>query len=171
MFGHIAFNRGPFNRQENNGSSWSGSAQAVSAAEAILRITKYMGGNANAVSSGLAYAGIIHYMVGLGEAIATGVAVPIRKRYFSGHADAVAAGKAVGLYQIGTDFIALDINLREGDDLIIDTERMTLIINNENAIYTLSDDSTFFNLAKGDFVTVSGNGTATITLLWKDRWL
>lgn len=172
MFGHISFNRGAFNRTtEGSGTSWKGQTEAISTAEGELRLTKMMAGAADAVSSAAATASNLHYVEGIGDAVAEGVADWIRVRYFSGQADAVSTASAVGVYQMGADYLAFAINLNAGDDLIIDTERMTVLRNNQNFIYALDDNSTFFDLAKGDYITVTGDGTATVTLLWKDRWL
>ena len=172
MFGHIPFNRGAFNRTlESSGSSWVGNAEAVSSATGELRLTKKMSGEASAVSTAAATASNVHYMAGVGNAIATGLSDWIRKVYLSGQGDAVSSASAVGVYQMGADYLAIGVNLSAGDDLIIDTERMTVLRNNQNFIYALDDNSTFFDLAKGDYITVTGSGTATVTLLWKDRWL
>lgn len=172
MFGQISFNRGTFNRSsESSSSSWIGNAQAVAEAEATLRLTKYMSGEGDAVATATATASNIHYQIGTADAVATAVSDWIRVRGFDGNADAIATGSAVGVYQMGADYLAFDINLNAGDDLIIDTERMTILRNNQNFIYALEDSSTFFDIAKGDYITVTGDGTATVTLLWKDRWL
>ena len=172
MFGQISFNRGAFNRtSEGAAFSWTGNAQAVAEAEADLRLTKRMSGAADAVATAMATASNIHYMSGVADALATALSDWIRKVYLGGQADAVATGSAVGVYQMGADYLAFTVNLTAGDDLIIDTERMTILRNNQNFIYALDDNSTFFDLAKGDYITVTGDGTATVTLLWKDRWL
>lgn len=171
MFGHISFNQGAFNREASAVSGWTGNAQAIATAEANLRLTKYMTAAADAVAIATAEAGTIHYMTASADAEATGTAIPTRERHMTGSANAVSTGVAVSLYGVGTDYLALDLSVQAGDDIIIDTERMTLMINSVNAIYTLSDDSTFFDLEKDDYITVSGNGMATVTLLWKDRWL
>ena len=172
MFGHVSFNRGAFNRTtDSENTSWIGSAEAVSSATGELRLKKNMSGAAEAVSAASANASSKHYMSGVGNAVSTGVSDWIRKIYLSGQADAVATASAVGLYQMGADYLAFDVQLKAGDDLIIDTERMTILRNNQNFIYALDDNSTFFNLAKTDYITVTGNGTASVTLLWKDRWL
>lgn len=171
MFGHIYFNQGAFNREAITVSGWTGNTQANAEATANLRLTKYMSGRADAVATATAAPGTIHYMTATANAEATATAIPTRERYMSGVANAVAEGVAVSLYGIGTDFLSLEVDIHAGDDIIIDTERMTLMVNSLNAIYMLSDDSTFFNLEKDDYITVSGNGTATVTLLWKDRWL
>lgn len=172
MYGHISFNRSAFNRtQENESTTWSGSAEAAASAEGILRLTKTVMVLAEALSSGEGYAGLISAMVGSADALATALSDWIRKVYLIGKADALSTGIAVGVYQMGTDSLVLEVDLRAGDELIIDTERMTAYLNNQNYVGKLSDDSTFFNLAKDDYITVSGNGTATVTLLWKDRWL
>ena len=172
MFGHISFNRGTFNRAaESSATSWMGNAQAVAEATGELRLTKRMSGVADAVAEAIATASNIHYQDGTADAIAEAVSDWIRLRGFDGSADAIATGSAVGVYQMGADYLAFDISLNAGDDLIIDTERMTILRNNQNFIYALDDYSTFFNLEKGDYITVAGDGTATVTLLWKDRWL
>lgn len=172
MFGHISFNRGAFNRTtEGSGASWKGQTEAISTAEGELRLTKMMAGAADAVSSAAATASNLHYVDGVGDAVAESISDWIRVRYFSGQADAISEASAVGVYQMGADYLAFTVNLKAGDDLIIDTERMTILRNNQNFIYALDDNSTFFDLAKGDYITVTGNGTATVTLLWKDRWL
>ena len=58
----------------------------------------------------------------------------------------------------------------KGDELIIDTDNMTVTINGENAIMYLADSSTFFTLSAADIIRYEGTGTADIRLLWKDRW-
>lgn len=172
MFGQISFNRGTFNRSsESSSSSWIGNVQAVAEAEATLRLTKYMSGEGDAVSEAIANAGNIHNSTGSAEAVATATSGIIRARGFDGHADAVSTASAIGVYQMGADYLSFAVNLNAGDSLVIDTERMTILRNNQNFIYALEDSSTFFDIAKGDYITVAGDGTATVTLLWKDRWL
>lgn len=172
MFGHISFNRGAFNRAaESSATSWAGSARATAEAAGELRLTKRMSGDAEALAAAIATASNIHYQEGVADAIAEAESDWIRLRGLEGYADAIATGSAVGVYQMGADYLAFEISLNAGDDLIIDTERMTILRNNQNFIYALDDYSTFFNLEKGDYITVAGDGTATVTLLWKDRWL
>ena len=172
MYGHLSFNRSAFNRQlDSTDFNWTGIADAVAIGEAELRLTKNMSAQADALATGIAEASNVHYMSAHGDAVASIQADWIRPHYMSGHADAVSSAVAGSIYAVGTDFLALEVSLHAGDDLIIDTERMTMLLNNQNAIYLLSDDSTFFELAKGDYISVSGSGTATVTLLWKDRWL
>lgn len=172
MYGHLSFNRSAFNRQlDSTDFNWTGIADAVATGEAELRLTKNMSAQADALATGIAEASNVHYMVGSGDAIASVDVDWIRKRGLWGQGDAIASAVAGSVYAVGTDFLALDIDLHAGDDLVIDTERMTMLLNNQNAIYLLSDDSTFFEIAKDDYINVSGTGTATITLLWKDRWL
>ena len=176
MFGQIAFNRSYFNRQsEGETFVWSGSAQAFSEAACQVHLIKKMVSEADAAAAGSITAGIKHYAISVAPAEADGTANQIRYRYFKeGKADAVATGVAGGLYAVGTDFLQIldeKLTLHAGDELIIDTDRMTVLVNNRNAVDALSDDSTFFNLTKGDSLTIEGTGTATVTLLWKDRWL
>lgn len=172
MFGHIPYNREAFNRtSESESIAWKGSAQAVATAEGELRLTKYMDGEAAAVAAATATASNVHYVEGVADAVAGVRADWIRLRYFSGEADAESSASAVGLYQMGADYLGFAVDLNAGDDLVIDTERMTVLRNSQNFIYALDDTSTFFDIGKGDIITVSGSGTATVSVLWKDRWL
>ena len=172
MFGHIPYNREAFNRtSESESIAWKGAAEAVAIAEGELRLTKRMDGEAAAVAAATATASNVHYVEGAADAKATASSDWIRKVYMGGHAEAVSSASAVGLYQMGADYLGFAVDLNAGDDLVIDTERMTVLRNSQNFIYALDDTSTFFDIGKGDIITVSGSGTATVSVLWKDRWL
>ncbi len=169
----MQFNRTLFNRTADAGDfSWVGVANAVATASADMSLTDYFMARADAVAAADAkFEGEYHF-IGIAEGVGDSEADQIRKRYPAGKADAIATAVVGGLYIIGNEFLDLEgVDLHAGDDLEIDTGRMTLTINQRNAVYALSDDSTFFKLAKGDQIIVDGNGTAAITLLWKDRWL
>ena len=172
MFGS-AFNRAPFNRVESSGSFvWAGDAHAVATGSAILVINARMIGRADAVATAIANFDAGYSIDGIAHAVATATADQIRRRFMSGKAEAVATATAGGLYIVGNEFLILDgITLAAGDDVEIDTERMTLMINGINGIPYLTDDSTFFMLSDNDIIHIEGSGTATVTLLWKDRWL
>lgn len=173
MFGRTDFNRGPFNRIENAGDFvWSSIVNAVASASGVLRLTIYEVTKAQGIATAKASLTGTFSTEGRADAVATATADYIRKRFLSSKAEAIATGTAGTLYILGNEFLILEgLDLEIGDELEIDTERMTLMINNQNAIYALSDDSTFFNLNAGDLVAIEGSGTATVTFLWKDRWL
>lgn len=115
-----------------------------------------------------------------GIAIAQAVTRPVDAITGPGPLPTRASGKAVvravciasRLYR--TIYKTLDlseITIPAGAEIAIDTENMTLTIDGVNAIFALTDESRFFNLAKGDTLEIEGSGQATITLQWKDRWL
>lgn len=59
-----------------------------------------------------------------------------------------------------------------GDELIIDTEHMTVTLNGANIIDRVSDDSAFFKLQPGrERYYRRGRHDADVKILWKDRWL
>ena len=115
-----------------------------------------------------------------GYAVARAVTKPVEAMFgpgplpteASGIAIARSAGVATG--QVRSIYKALDlsaITIPAGSEVRIDTERMTVMIDGINAIYALSDESRFFDLAKGDTLEINGSGQASITIVWKDRWL
>ena len=173
MFGSTAFNRGAFNRSTGSEDFvWVGSAAAAAASDAILTITNHAGGRADAIASATAAINAEYSVAGVAAGEAGTDADQIRRRYMSAQADAIGTASAGGLYLLGTETLRLEgITLQAGDDVEIDTERMTLLINGANGIPYLTDDSTFFMLSKGDVLSILGTGTATVKLLWKDRWL
>lgn len=65
--------------------------------------------------------------------------------------------------------------LRPGDELIINTCDMTVMLNGQNGTQYFSPDSEFFALLSGDneIIYSDGNTTRNVTLdiIWKDRWL
>ena len=70
------------------------------------------------------------------------------------------------------DMVIEGVNMVAGDELIIDTEHMTVTLNGENIIDRVSDDSAFFELEPGENdIIVEGGTTADVKILWKDRWL
>ena len=75
----------------------------------------------------------------------------------------------------GTDQLELaGLVLRPGDEVVIDTDKMTVTVNGQNALKYLSADSDFFQIAPGDNTltfTAQGGNKADVFILWKDRWL
>lgn len=173
MYNLIGFNRSPFNRTgEAETTVWRGSADAVSKAGATANVHSELTIRGDATATAIADQLTKTPMGGLAAAEAEGGCDWIRSRYMGLVANAVATGVITALYAIGADVLDLSaIEIPADSELVIDTDRMTVTIDSRNAIYALSDDSTFFNLSKGDMITISGTGNASVTLLWKDRWL
>lgn len=90
--------------------------------------------------------------------------------------DAISSMTAQTASVFGVDILSLpQIVLKPGQELIINTDDMTVTIDGENAIDLLSDDSVFFFLAQGeDIITYSdssGGRKINFKILYKNRWL
>jgi len=99
----------------------------------------------------------------------------IRFKFMASHADMLMEAIALGYRTYGTKQIELqNIQLHIGDEIIINTDDMTVTINGQNAVSYLTDDSDFFKLKPGEnFISINGS-TGAVTdayIIWKDRWL
>ena len=69
----------------------------------------------------------------------------------------------------------IGINLAPEQELVIDTDKMTVEINGQNKIMYLTSDSDFFKLKPGENIIQYTDNVASRNLqtkvLWKDRWL
>ena len=67
------------------------------------------------------------------------------------------------------------LTLTPGDELVINTDDMTVAINSQNGMQYFSMDSDFFKLLSGEnkIVYSDGSGSRDILfdIIWKDRWL
>ena len=67
------------------------------------------------------------------------------------------------------------LTLAPGDELVINTDDMTVAINSQNGMQYFSMDSDFFKLLSGEnkIVYSDGSGSRDILfdIIWKDRWL
>ena len=99
----------------------------------------------------------------------------IRFKFVSSEVDMVMNASALGYRTYGTKQLELqNINLHVGDEVIINTDDMTVTVNGQNAVSFLSNDSDFFKLKPGEnFVSISGSAGAVADayIIWKDRWL
>ena len=109
----------------------------------------------------------------LAEAEAGSIGDYIRTLFFSALAEAVATASGTGVSTYGSVTMVIEgVNMVAGDELIIDTEHMTVTLNGANIIDRVSDDSAFFKLQPGENdIIVEGGTTADVKILWKDRWL
>lgn len=123
---------------------------------------KYAGGSAALIMSGSGKATkVIYASAGYSEMI------------MSGSADSIVQGEAV--INLRDDQTGTWLSLSPGDELIINTEEMTVTINSQNGMRYFSTDSDFFSLLSGANTIVygdlAGSRKVSVDVIWKDRWL
>ena len=153
MYNRTPYNRAPYNRKARFVFEWTATANVES-------------GSGGAVL-------IIRYLSGASEAVTEAVGDYIRTRFFAAVAEAVTTASGTGVSTYGQEVLTVaGVNMVAGDELIIDTEHMTVTLNGVNIVDRVSDASVFFKLMSGvNDLIVEGGTTADIKILWKDRWL
>ena len=97
---------------------------------------------------------------------------PYNRTQYNRKARFVFEWTATANAESGSGGALLVMNMVAGDELIIDTEHMTVTLNGVNIVDRVSDSSVFFKLMSGvNDIIVEGGTTADIRILWKDRWL
>ena len=139
----------------------------------IVALVNSSGGSAAAVATASGVFVRVLLPSALAEAEAGSVGDYIRTLFFSALAEAVATASGTGVSTYGSVTMVIEgVNMVAGDELIIDTEHMTVTLNGANIIDRVSDDSAFFKLQPGENdIIVEGGTTADVKILWKDRWL
>lgn len=174
MFNHSLFNQTKFNVAAAGAEKdpiVRINATAASTAEAAFSAIRTMSAAAEALSEAAASTIVEHIMAAVASAVTAAEAQFIRAREMTASAEAESTVNRPSLYGVNTEVIGFTgLTLSAGDELIIDTDNMTVTINGENAIMYLADSSTFFTLSAADIIRYEGTGTADIRLLWKDRW-
>ena len=172
------YNRTPYNRQRYNRKStytfeWTALAEVESAAFGALLVERRLSGGADAEteSSGRIIRGVLFTALADAETDAGGYVV--RVVFFSAEATAEAFASGSGVSTYGQEAMTIEgVNMVAGDELVIDTEHMTVTLNGENIIDRVSDASVFFKLTTGvNDIIVEGGTTADVRIVWKDRWL
>lgn len=170
------FNRQPFNRPAVESTAVLGIASIKANASAILYkdISHY--GYAHLIMRDNLDITKNYYVTGSGANKLNGI-LQITKNLLatSDPAEMEMLGEANQVIS-GESIIVLEgVALAPGDELIIDTEKMTVTINGINGMKHFSVDSEFFTLLNGDNVVIySDNQTVrdvNIDIIWKDRWL
>ena len=153
MYNRTPYNKTAYNRTTSIVFEWLATANAETDTSATLKIIRYLDGSA--------------------EAVATASGVFVRVLLPSALAEAVATASGTGVSTYGSVTMVIEgVNMVAGDELVIDTEHMTVTLNGANIIDRVSDDSAFFNLQPGENdIIVEGGTTADVKILWKDRWL
>ncbi len=172
------YNRTPYNRQRYNRKStytfeWTALAEVESAAFGSLLVERRLSGGADAEteSSGRIIRGVLFTALADAETDASGYVV--RVVFFTSEATAEAFASGSGVSTYGQEVMTIEgVNMVAGDELVIDTEHMTVTLNGENIIDRVSDASVFFKLMSGvNDIIVEGGTTADVRVVWKDRWL
>lgn len=173
MYNRAPYNRTAYNRTLSIVFEWLTTANAEADTSATLRIVRYMGGSAVAVSSASGEYVRAFLPSALAEAEAGSIGDYIRTLFFSALAEAIATATGAGVSTYGSVTLVIEgVNMVAGDELIIDTEHMTVTLNGANIIDRVSDESAFFKLQPGENdIIVEGGTTADVKILWKDRWL
>ena len=153
MYNRTPYNKTTYNRTTSIVFEWLATANAETDTSATLKIIRYLDGTA--------------------AAVATASGVFVRVLLPSALAEAVATASGTGVSTYGSVTMVIEgVNMVAGDELIIDTEHMTVTLNGANIIDRVSDDSAFFKLQPGENdIIVEGGTTADVKILWKDRWL
>jgi hypothetical protein len=173
MYNRTHYNRQSYNRKSRSEFEWTGTATAESRASGSLLIERRLAGNV-AEAAAEAFGEIIRRH--LFEALPRPPRRPPARSsasLFSGTAVAEANASGAGVATYGQEVMTiLGVNMVPGDELVIDTEHMTVTLNGENIIDRVSDDAVFFKLMSGiNDITVEGGTTADVRIVWKDRWL
>lgn len=173
MYNRTPYNRTQYNRKARFTFEWTATASAESGSGGALLVIRYLTGEAEAVSS--ASGGVVRVLMlsGAAEAVSEAVGDYIRILFFKGDAIAESNASGTGVSTYGQEVMVVEgVNMVAGDELIIDTEHMTVTLNGVNIVDRVSDSSVFFKLMSGvNDIIVEGGTTADIRILWKDRWL
>ena len=173
MYNRTPYNKTTYNRTTSIVFEWLATANAETDTSATLKIIRYLDGSAEAVATASGVFVRVLLPSALAEAEAGSVGDYIRTLFFSALAEAVATASGTGVSTYGSVTMVIEgVNMVAGDELIIDTEHMTVTLNGANIIDRVSDDSAFFKLKPGENdIIVEGGTTADVKILWKDRWL
>lgn len=91
----------------------------------------------------------------------------------STYGDQIVQGEAI--INLKNDQNNTWLTLAPGDELIINTDDMTVTVNSQNGMQYFSMDSDFFKLLTGENKLVYSDASASrdvlFDIIWKDRWL
>ena len=173
MYNRTPYNRTAYNRASSIVFEWLANASAGADSSGVILVTRHFNGAVEAVA---AASGVIIRVVlptAIAEAKAETVGGYIRTLFFDAIAEAVATASGTSVSSYGSVTMTIEgVNMVAGDELVIDTEHMTVTLNGGNIVDRVSDDSAFFKLQPGENdIIVEGGTTADVKVLWKDRWL
>lgn len=171
------YNTGLYNRSGYNITLsefiWRSVAYAESNGEGALFITRRFSAEAAAETSQTSALTRILFFDGYAEAETVAEGNYIRVLFFSSTAAAESFAEANGIKVYSRETLTIPtVGMVAGDELVIDTDLMTVTLNGASILDKVSDDSVFFALKFGENdLTFDGTGTASIKVTYKDRWL
>lgn len=177
MFNRQPFNRGKFNIPSTIISGNSGIALMKSDAPPVnAQRTINASGQASMKMGGSSEGTIVKYSAASSTLVmvskADGTKVFIVE---SGMASIIMLTQATNQIS-GEQVIRFeDLVLKPGDELVINTSDMTVILNGQNAMEFFSADSEFITLLHGEntieYNDASNARNISFDIIWKDRWL
>ena len=140
MYNRTPYNRTQYNRKARFVFEWTATASAESGSGGALLIIRYLAGAAEAESSGSGEVVRVLLFTAEAEAVAEAVGDYIRTLFFEGDAIAEANASGTGVSTYGQEVMVVEgVNMVAGDELIIDTEHMTVTLNGVNIEMCIRD--------------------------------
>lgn len=168
MYNRTPYNKTTYNRTTSIVFEWLATANAETDTSATLKIIRYLDGSAAAVATASGVFVRVLLPSALAEAEAGSVGDYIRTLFFSALAEAVATASGTGVSTYGSVTMVIEgVNMVAGDELIIDTEHMTVTLNGANIIDRVSDDSAFFKLQPGQGAAYAALGKIYV---YEENW-
>lgn len=157
MFNRAGYNLTPFNRSTALEFQWIASADCVTGISAELQLLfTLLAEKASAIAD--VSGSFVFVFVGEGN----------------GNVISNSRGTQVHFYELLT-MIIQNLNMKSGDTVIIDSEHMVVSLNGVNVVDKITDESVFFDLKPGlnelSVSPINASASASIKVLWKDRWV
>lgn len=173
MYNRTPYNRTPYNRTEQFAFEWLSTVYAEAATEASLLIIRNFNGSVTAIAEAEGVYIRVLLPSSMVDATSGAIGDYIRTLFFASEVDAISYASGTGVSTYGSVTLIIEgVNMAAGDELVIDTEHMTVTLNGANIVNRITDASAFFKLMSGaNDIIVEGGTTADIRVLWKDRWL
>ena len=179
MYNQAAYNRQPYNRA-GAAESWAAAAARLrTAAAGSMTAELSLRGRADARLFGAASATWEKPLRGDGAALRLNGTSPMLKTevpFAAARAALRLAGGSAPLSLYSSDDLTLEgLQFAPGDELVIDTDRVTVEQNGVSVIRCWRAGSVPLRLAPGDNVLIWQDGetarTVSCTVVWKDRWI
>jgi hypothetical protein len=179
MFNKSGYNRGKFNRVSDAASDdiFTELFIGVSVIAAISRIRRSEA-DADMSLAANAKPTLVRPIKDLGVVFSLGaIARAIKKTSAKPEIAAVNLEVQATYYAYGTEEMSFPgLALRPGDELVIDTDLMTVTLNGVNIVHYASMDSKFIQLLAGSNTLVwqdasGASRQASVRVEWKPRWL